>query len=85
MEVQGIGQGSIRLDRLDPAGTQLAPQDSRVKGVAGLFVEYLEQMDGPVIPLGEGPPQFVGFKEDEVHREGIPCEGFRDKGGRQEE
>jgi hypothetical protein len=31
-------------------------------------VEYLEQMDGAVIPFREGLPQFVVFKEDDVHK-----------------
>jgi hypothetical protein len=31
-------------------------------------VQGFEQVDGPRVPPGEGPPQLAGLKEDDVHR-----------------
>jgi hypothetical protein len=66
-QVQGIQKRSVQPYRLYPAGSGIAPQDAGVKTIPRFFPQYPEKVPGPLIPPGEGLPQLLGFKEDDVH------------------
>jgi hypothetical protein len=75
MYFQGKNQGPVEPYGLNAARSPVPPQDPCVKTVPGFFFEYLEEMQGPFIPPGQGLPQFMGFKEDQVHPIGISQKG----------
>jgi hypothetical protein len=66
-QVQGVLYRTVNPDGFYFADPHTAAQNAGVKNIANGFVQHLEQVDGPLVPAGEGLTRFIGFKKDEVH------------------
>jgi hypothetical protein len=70
-EIQRIQQGAIQPYGVNAAQAPVPAKEARVKSISVFFVQHFEEVEGTLIPPGQGLSYFSRIKEDNVHQENI--------------